>query len=140
MNDTTKKARGRVAAGSERGVLELLGEVRRFERRLPHRPEKVWRALTDARELARWFPASVEGEREEGASLRFVFRDGEPDAEGRITECEPPRVLAYTMGAETLRWELAPIPEGTLLVFTTEVKVASAPANDNAIAMCRMAA
>ncbi|MBN9161398.1 MAG: hypothetical protein J0I07_10570 [Myxococcales bacterium] len=75
-----------------------------------------------------------------GASLRFVFRDGEPDAEGRITECEPPRVLAYTMGAETLRWELAPIPEGTLLVFTTEVKVASAPANDNAIAMCRMAA
>ncbi|OJY25010.1 MAG: hypothetical protein BGO98_08355 [Myxococcales bacterium 68-20] len=139
MNDTTKKA-GRVAAGSKRGVLELLGEVRRFERRLPHRPEKVWRALTDARELARWFPASVEGEREEGASLRFVFRDGEPDAEGRITECEPPRVLAYTMGAETLRWELAPIPEGTLLVFTTEVKVASAPANDNAIAMCRMAA
>ena len=114
--------------------------MRRFERRLPHRPEKVWRALTDARELARWFPASVEGEREEGASLRFVFRDGEPDAEGRITECEPPRVLAYTMGAETLRWELAPIPEGTLLVFTTEVKVASAPANDNAIAMCRMAA
>lgn len=140
MSDTRKKAGGRFAAGSERGVLELLGEVRRFERRLPHRPEKVWRALTDGRELARWFPASVEGEREEGASLRFVFRDGEPDAAGRITECEPPRVLAYTMGAETLRWELAPIPEGTLLVFTTEVKVASAPANDNAIAMCRMAA
>lgn len=140
MNDTTKKAGGRVAAGSERGVLELLGEVRRFERRLPHRPEKVWRALTDARELSRWFPASIEGEREEGASLRFVFRDEEPEAEGRITECEPPRVLAYTMGDETLRWELAPIPEGTLLVFTTEVKIASAPANDNAIAMCCMAA
>ena len=116
MKDTTKKTRGRVAAGPEDVALELLGEVRRFERRLPHRPEKVWRALTDARELARWFPANVEGEHARGAPLRFVFRDGEPDAEGRITECEPSRVLAYTMGTETLRWELSPIPEGTLLV------------------------
>ena len=127
--------------------VEMLEEVRRFERRLPHRPEKVWRALTDARELAAWFPALVEGDCERGASLRFVFRDGrdgrdgeEASIEGKVIEHEPPRLLEYTMGRETLRWELTPIPEGTLLVFTTQVKVESAPANDNAVTACRMAA
>ena len=121
--------------------VEMFEEVRRFERRLPHRPEKVWRALTDAKELAAWFPALVQGEHERGASLRFVFRDGEEaSTEGKVTEHEPPRLLEYTMGHETLRWELTPIPEGTLLVLTTEVKVASTPANDNAITACRFAA
>ena len=117
-------------------------EVRRFERRLPHRPEKVWRALTEADELSHWFPARVDGEREVGAALRFVFRDGdEPDAEGVVTECDPPRVLAYTMGAETLRWELSPLPDGgCLLVFTTAVALPTAPANDNGAISARLAA
>jgi uncharacterized protein YndB with AHSA1/START domain len=109
-------------------------EVRRFERRLRHRPEKVWRALTDARELAHWFPARVEGKPEPGAALRFVFPGGteEPSAAGTITEWDPPRRLAYTMGRETLRWELTPLPgDGCLLVFTAEVALPSAPANDN---------
>jgi uncharacterized protein YndB with AHSA1/START domain len=108
-------------------------EVRRFERRLRHRPEKVWRALTEASELAHWFPARVEGTPEEGAALRFVFRDtGEPSAAGTVTEWDPPRRLAYTMGRERLRWELTPLPgDGCLLVFTAEVALPSAPANDN---------
>ena len=121
--------------------IELLGEVRRFERRLPHPPEKVWRALTDPEELACWFPASLDGPLERGAELRFVFRDGkEPSKEGIVTEHEPPRLLEYTMGHETLRFELSPIGGGTLLVFTTEVKLASSPANDNAVTALRMAA
>ena len=77
-------------------------ESRRFERRLPHPPEKVWRALTDARELAGWFPRELAGARE-------------------ILESDPPHLLAYRVGDETLRWELSPIPEGCLLVLTAEV-------------------
>ena len=125
-----------------REVERMSAEVRRFERRLPHRPEKVWRALTEAEELAHWFPATMDGEREVGASLRFAFRDGdEPDAEGTITECDPPRVLAYTMGTETLRWELSPLPDGgCLLVFTTAVTLPCAPANDNGAISARLAA
>jgi uncharacterized protein YndB with AHSA1/START domain len=107
-------------------------EVRRFERRLRHRPEKVWRALTEADELAGWFPARVEGKREKGACLRFRFEGEEPDAEGRITEWEPPRLFAYTMGAEMHRWELSPLAEdGCLLVLTSAVVLESVPANDN---------
>ena len=145
MRGTSKRRKSSKQAGPgapvEGMLAELFGEVRRFERRLPHRPERVWRALTDAKELAAWFPALVEGDCERGAALRFVFRDGqEPSTEGKVTEHAPPRLLEYTMGRETLRWELSPIPEGTLLVFTTEVKIASAPANDNALEACRMAA
>lgn len=91
----------------------------RFERRLAHAPEKVWRALTDENELSRWFPANIEGERAVGAALRFVFREDEgPTLSGTITEFDPPRLLAYTWDNETLRWELHPTPEGCLLVFT----------------------
>ena len=30
--------------------------VLRFERRLPHPPEEVWRALTEPDRMAAWFP------------------------------------------------------------------------------------
>lgn len=75
--------------------------VLRFERRLRHPPEKVWRALTDASEVAAWFPTATE-------------------RETTITEYDPPRVLAYTWGDQELRWELRPGESGgSVLVFTT---------------------
>jgi uncharacterized protein YndB with AHSA1/START domain len=128
-------------SSTERDVPEEI-EVRRFERRLRHPPEKVWRALTSEKELAGWFPARVAGKAEAGAALRFDFRDeAEPGVEGKVTECDPPRVLAYTMGRETLRWELSPLPgDGCLLVLTTEVRLARAPANDNGAIVMRLAA
>ncbi|WNG17838.1 SRPBCC domain-containing protein [Cystobacter fuscus] len=90
----------------------------RFERRLAHPPEKVWRALTDGQELAHWFPARIEGARQNGAELRFFFAEGEPGT-GRISVFEPPRVLEYTWDGDLLRWELHPEGTGCLLVFTT---------------------
>jgi uncharacterized protein YndB with AHSA1/START domain len=90
----------------------------RFERRLAHPPEKVWRALTDSQELAHWFPARIEGAREAGAELRFFFAEGEP-TRGKISVFEPPRVLEYTWEGDVLRWELKPEGKGCLLVFTT---------------------
>ena len=43
------------------GTLETIDGRRalRFERRLPHPPERVWRAVTEPAELARWFVAPV---------------------------------------------------------------------------------
>src|ERR1022692_3779592 len=34
----------------------------RFARALPHGPEKVWRALTEAEHLQTWFPQRITGE------------------------------------------------------------------------------
>lgn len=90
----------------------------RFERRLSHSPEKVWRALTDSQELAHWFPARIEGAREAGAELRFLFAEGAP-MKGKISVFDPPRVLEYTWEGDLLRWELLPEGAGCLLVFTT---------------------
>jgi uncharacterized protein YndB with AHSA1/START domain len=91
----------------------------RFTRRLPHPPEKVWRALTEPEHLAAWFPTDIEGDRVAGAPLRFVFRKGEgPTIDGEMIAYEPPSVLELRWGSEeTLRFELQPDGEGTVLTF-----------------------
>jgi uncharacterized protein YndB with AHSA1/START domain len=94
----------------------------RFERRLAHPPERVWRAITDPEELASWFPDTVEGEFGPDAEVRFpnFVEMGLPSV-GRVTEFEPPRVLAYTWGPSELRFELEPDGNGCRLVFTDTV-------------------
>jgi uncharacterized protein YndB with AHSA1/START domain len=89
----------------------------RFTRKLPHPPEKVWRALTEPEHLAAWFPTDIEGERTTGAALRFVFPDGEaPPMDGEMITYDPPRTLEFRWGPDTLRFELT--PEGTTTVLT----------------------
>jgi uncharacterized protein YndB with AHSA1/START domain len=90
----------------------------RFERRLGHPPERVWRAITDPQELAAWFPDTIEGEFGPGAEVRFpkFERMGLP-AMGKVTEFDPPRLLAYTWGQSTLRFKLEPDGDGCRLIF-----------------------
>jgi uncharacterized protein YndB with AHSA1/START domain len=100
----------------------------RFERVLPHPPEKVWRALTEEAHLAAWFPTTIEGELRPGAPLEFRFREGEyPASTGEVIECIAPRVLEFTWGyseedidtPERSRFELTPEGDGCRLTFTT---------------------
>ena len=90
-----------------------------FTRQLAHPREKVWRALTEAEHLTAWFPADMHGERAAGARLTFVFRNDEgPTTEGEMVAFDPPNLLEYRWGEETLRFELAPGPGGgTVLTF-----------------------
>lgn len=91
----------------------------RFERRLAHPVEKVWRAVTEPAQLSQWFPARMEMDLRVGGKIRFVFDAGEgPPSDGAILELDPPRVFAYTWGDAVLRWELRPDGHGCLLVFT----------------------
>jgi uncharacterized protein YndB with AHSA1/START domain len=93
--------------------------VLRYERRLAHSPERVWRAITEPDELGKWFPAAVELELAVGGKLRFTFREKDVDSpDGEVTELDPPRVFAFDWGGENLRFELQPEPGGCLLVFT----------------------
>ena len=79
-------------------------EVRRFERHLPHPPETVWEALTEPAELAAWFPEDLNSQ------------------ERVIHEYDPPRVLEYSIGNESLRWELSPTKQGgSILVLETRI-------------------
>jgi len=106
----------------------------RFTRRLPHPPERVWQALTDPEHLAAWFPTTIEGERTAGASLRFAHRDGAaPPVEGRMLACTPPSVLEFAWGDdETLRFEVRPDGEGSVLTLVNTFDEVGKAARDGA--------
>jgi uncharacterized protein YndB with AHSA1/START domain len=105
------ESRSPQAPGRAQGDLEEVdGRWRlRFTRRLPHPPERVWRALTEPEHLRAWFPTDVIGERVPGARLRFEFRQGEgPAFHGELLVFEPPATLEFTWGGDRLRFELTP--------------------------------
>jgi len=89
-----------------------------FTRELSHPREKVWRALTEREHLRKWFPTDIEGERRSGAPLRFAFPNGEgPTLEGEMLVYDPPDLLELRWGDETLRFELQPHGQGTILTL-----------------------
>ncbi|WP_063048550.1 SRPBCC family protein [Nocardia arthritidis] len=94
----------------------------RFERRLAHPPEKVWRAISDPGEMAAWFPAAVTAEPRPGAAMRFGFADApetiESTSDGEVLEFDPPKVYMFRWNRDVLRFELVAEGDGTLLIFT----------------------
>jgi uncharacterized protein YndB with AHSA1/START domain len=119
----------------EKGRLEQAGDrwQLHFTRRLPHPPEKVWRALTEPEHLKEWFPNDIEGERKEGATLRHVFRNDEaPDMSGEMVVYDPPSVLEFTWGEDTLRFELQADGDGTVLNLVDVLEDVGKGARDGA--------
>jgi uncharacterized protein YndB with AHSA1/START domain len=93
--------------------------VLRFERRLAHPPEKVWRAVTEPSELAHWFPATVELELRPGAPVHFAEEDPAiGESTGEVLEVDPPKVFAFRWGGDVLRFELVPDGAGCRLHFS----------------------
>jgi uncharacterized protein YndB with AHSA1/START domain len=105
----------------------------RFERRLDHPVDAVWRAVTDPAELEHWFPASVAGELAPGGRLRFTHREGAaPPAEGEVLAYAPPHRLAFTWGDERLEIDLRPDSDGCRLTFTHVLSTREQAARDAA--------
>lgn len=103
-----------------------------YERELAHRPEKVWRAITESEHLRHWFPVDIVGERAVGAPLRLTFwpealeQAGEeieaagmdredPTLLGEVLTWEPPHVFEFTWDSERLHFDLTPSEAGTTL-------------------------
>jgi uncharacterized protein YndB with AHSA1/START domain len=103
-------------------------QVIRFERRLPHSVERVWRALTAPEEIAQWL-ALAELELEEGGRVVLTWQNTDDDgntavARGTVSELDPPRVLEFDTDIHgRLRWELEPAGEETLLTFTAHAEL-----------------
>ncbi|WP_283136593.1 SRPBCC domain-containing protein [Rhizohabitans arisaemae] len=100
----------------------------RFERRLAHSRDKVWRAVTDPVHLNRWYPLTVT-EMDPRRGGLIVFDDGEGTLyKATITDFDPPRLFAFDEhdpagGArdfdDHMRIELFDLDEGGCrLVFT----------------------
>jgi uncharacterized protein YndB with AHSA1/START domain len=108
------------------GTLERRGgrQLMRFERRLAHPVERVWRALTEPDELAAWL-ALAELELVEGGRVVLTWQNTDPEgntavARGTVSALDPPRVIEFDTDFGRLRWELQPDGDATALTFTAE--------------------
>ena len=99
------------------GILEPNGDRwrLRFTRQLPHAPEKVWRALTEPEHLEAWFPQRIVGEWMIGSPLRFVSQFG--DFDGEVLAVQPPSLLEFRWGTDTIRLEVVPDGKGSALTL-----------------------
>lgn len=120
------------------GVVTEPGTVR-LERVLPGPIERVWKYLTDSELRAKWLAAG-EMDLRVGGPVELRFRNSElspvhePTPEryrqyqdvsfhGRITRCEPPRLLSYTWGEawgsdSEVTFELAPRGAEVVMMLT----------------------
>jgi len=91
----------------------------RFERRLAHPQDKVWRALTEPAHRDAWFPQRIEadGGWVAGARLRFAGDSPGSSFDGELLVCDPPRTLEMRWGKDILRFELAVDGDGTILTL-----------------------
>jgi uncharacterized protein YndB with AHSA1/START domain len=99
------------------GVLESAGARwrLRFTRQLRHSPQTVWRAIVDPHQRDVWFPQRIEGELRVGAPLKFV--SGYGDFDGEVLAFEPPRLLEFSWGTDTIRLEVSPHGDGSVLTL-----------------------
>jgi uncharacterized protein YndB with AHSA1/START domain len=105
----------------------------RFERRLAHPIDVVWRAVTEPAELAHWFPGAVGVDLRLGGRMTFAD-EGFTSQEGEVTELDPPRVFAFSWGDDDLRFELEPTDGGAgcVLRFTHVIDASDRAARDAA--------
>ena len=92
-----------------------------FEFDFPHKPEKVWRALTDPSLLAQWLLPAIGYRLERGAQFQFKTEpvggwDGVVDCE--VADVIPMKTLSYSWGVGSelvtrVTFTLTPTPTGT---------------------------
>lgn len=114
----------------------------RFERRLSHPVDVVWRAITESDELVHWFPSRVEvDELQSGAELTFRFdemplEDAPTTMSGRVTDFDPPHAFGFYWGDDHLHFELEPVAgseeEACILRLTVLLEASDKAARDGA--------
>src|SRR5215210_3082354 len=99
-------------------------QVIRFERRLAHPVERVWRAITEPDEIAAWL-ALADIELEEGGRVVLTWQNTDEEgntaiARGTVSALDPPRLLELDSDIHgVMRWELRPDGDATALTFTS---------------------
>ena len=87
-----------------------------IEREMPHRPEKVWRALTQGPLIEAWL---MQNDFQPVVDHRFNLRADWGAVDCQVLAVEPNKTLSYTWGAYGLKsvvtWTLTPTSTGTHL-------------------------
>lgn len=86
-------------------------------RELRHPPEKIWRAITEAKHLREWAPFDASGDLGHVGTVQITWVGAPAAIETRITRADAPKVLEYESGGNTMRWELEARDGGTHLTL-----------------------
>ncbi len=83
-------------------------------RDLRHRPEKVWRAITEPAHLREWAPFEVDRSLGTvGTTVNLTWVGTAQVSETRVTRADAPKVLEF----HDIRWELEALGGGTRLTL-----------------------
>jgi uncharacterized protein YndB with AHSA1/START domain len=125
---------------SEGAINESDGRITfRYERRLRHPIDVVWRAITDPEEIARWSGSRPEIDLQPGGHVISHHRGGDRVVD-HIVRLEPPRLFEHTFWVHVnptalVTWELTPAEEGCVLVLTHSLSLADVRAAAATVAL-----
>ncbi|MGW1750692.1 SRPBCC family protein [Streptomyces sp. NPDC002092] len=105
----------------------------RFSRTYGHPIERVWQFVTDAEELAHWFPSRAEIDPRPGGTINFSGDPNMPESTGRVLALDEPRRLAFEWGGDELHFDLEALDvERTCFTLTNVLKTADTAARNAA--------
>ncbi|MFI0508783.1 SRPBCC family protein [Streptomyces sp. WSLK1-5] len=105
----------------------------RFSRTYDHPVARVWRFVTDADELAHWFPSRAEIDLRPGGAVKFSGDPHMEDSTGRVIAVDEPRHLSFEWGGDELRFDLEALDENrTRLTLTNVLQAADTAARNGA--------
>ncbi len=103
----------------------------RFTRTYDHPVARVWRFVTDADELAQWFPSRAEIDLRPGGTITFSGDPNMADSTGRVIAVDAPRHLSFDWGGDEVHFDREAL-DGDRTRFTrTNVLVAEDTAARN---------
>ena len=102
---TDEKQSNRPLNPEAKGTVNIEGDYAtlRYERRLSHPREVIWKAITDPNELAGWFNTKAIINGRNGGTIDFVNTVSGFHTTGRILAWDPQRVFEH-------EWHIAPNP------------------------------
>ncbi|MEV6670831.1 SRPBCC family protein [Streptomyces sp. NPDC051162] len=103
----------------------------RFTRTYAHPVERVWRFVTDADELAHWFPSRAEIDLRPGGAIRFSGDPAMADSTGRVLAVDVPLHLSFSWGGDELHFDLEPLDSTHTRFTLTDVLEAPDTASRN---------
>ncbi len=96
-----------------------------LERTIAAAPERVFNALTQPDELARWWTTDLSATPEVGSLAEFRFNQGAAVRQFEVAELHAGEKIRWTLrhgpahwAATSVSWRLTPIHKGTSVVFT----------------------
>jgi len=101
----------------EKWTLVLIRELR-------HSPEKVWAALTEPGHLREWAPFDASSSLAATGTVELTTIGGPtPRAtEERVLRADAPKLLEYTWGGRSMRWDLEAMGAGTRLTLWANIE------------------